>query len=108
MPEPLTQKDVVSTLVAVLVETVFIYIAARFVLDRSSILSALLTAALGSLAAGAVLFFVGGTLGFVLAIAAWALVAALMFGTGWIKGAIVGLVAWVLWVLVTLAIRAVL
>jgi hypothetical protein len=42
----------------------------------------------------------------VLAIATWALVCAIFYRTGWVRAAVVGLVAWVLFFLVTLAIRA--
>lgn len=109
MADALTQKEIVSTAISVLVTSLFIFFAARFVLDRSSFVAAILTAVLGSVAAAAVFLLVeGGVLGFALAIAVWALLAALFFRTDWIKGAIIGLVAWVLWLVVTLVIRALL
>ena len=51
--------------------------------------------------AHAVRGLVGGTLGLVLAILTWALVCALFYRTGMLKAAVVGLVAWVLYFLVT-------
>ncbi len=83
-----------------------IHIAAKMVLDKSSLLSAFLTALIGTLLGQVVAGLVGGTLGLVLALATWALIAAVFYRTKWVKGAIVGLVAWVLWFLINLAVRA--
>lgn len=106
MAEFNVSQDAVRFVVTWLVTALFIHFAAKIVLDRSSFLSALLVALIGSLVAVLVGGLVGGTLGLVLAIATWALVCALFYRTGWIKAAVVGLVAWVLFLLVTLLVRA--
>ncbi len=93
--------DLTTFLVTWIVTALFIHFAAKIVLDRSSFLAALLTALVGSLLAVLVGALVGGTLGLVLAIATWALVCALFYRTGWLKAAVVGLVAWVLFFLVS-------
>lgn len=93
--------SLVTFLITWLVTALFIHFAAKIVLDRSSFGAALLTALVGSLLAVLVAGLVGGTLGVVLAIATWALVCALFYRTGWLKAAVVGLVAWVLFFLVT-------
>jgi hypothetical protein len=91
---------------AFLVTALFVYIAARIVIDRSGVIAALLTALLANLLAGLVLAWVGfGTLGIILALAVWALVAALFYRTSWLKGAVIGLVAWVLWLLTLWLLR---
>lgn len=100
------QSDAVRFLVTWVVTALFIHFAAKIVLDRSSFLTALLVALVGTFLAVLVGGLVTGTLGLVLAIATWALVCALFYRTGWIKAAVVGLVAWVLFFLVTLAVRA--
>lgn len=87
-------------LITWIVTALFIHFAAKIVLDRSSFLSALLTALVGSILAILVGGLVGGTLGIILAVATWALVCALFYRTGWIKAAVVGLVAWVLYAIV--------
>lgn len=94
------------SLVAFLLVALFIYFAARFVIDRSGVIAALLTAFLGTLLAGLVLGAVGGTLGVVLAVIVWALVAAFFFRTSWVKGAIIGVVAWLLWWLTRIVVQA--
>ncbi|HLF16516.1 MAG TPA: hypothetical protein VI796_03690 [Candidatus Thermoplasmatota archaeon] len=93
-------------LVAILIATLFIYFAARLVLNRSSLLAALASAVVSTLLASLLLIYVGGILGLVLAIVVWGLFTAIFFGTGWARGAIIGLVAWVLWVLTLLALDA--
>lgn len=85
-----------GSLVSILVATLFIYFAAKFVLDRTSIFSALLSAVVSTLLAALVLVLVTGTLGIVLSILVWALCTAAFFRTSWLKGAIIGLVAWAL------------
>jgi hypothetical protein len=94
------QGEVVAALVTLVVATLFVYFAARLVIDRSSLLASVATVVLGTLLGGFVAAFVSGILGVVLAAAAWALVAAVFFRTAWVKGAIIGLVAWVLWAIV--------
>ncbi|HET6398925.1 MAG TPA: hypothetical protein VFH47_05170 [Candidatus Thermoplasmatota archaeon] len=89
-----------SSLAAFLVTALFIYIAARIVIDRSGVIAALLTALVANLLAALVLQVVdNGTLAIILAVVVWALVAALFYRTSWLKGAVIGLVAWVLWLI---------
>lgn len=95
------RNDIVTFLVTWLVTSLFIHFAAKIVLDRSSFGAALLTALLGTLLAVLVGGLVGGTLGLVLAILTWALVCALFYRTGWLKAIVVGVVAWLLFLLVT-------
>lgn len=94
------RSGIVTFVVTWLVTALFIHFAAKIVLDRSSFGSALLTALVGSLLAVLVGGLVGGLLGLILAIATWALVCSLFYRTGWLKAAVVGLVAWVLFALV--------
>jgi hypothetical protein len=94
-------SDLVKFLVTWVVTALFIHFAARIVLDKSSFTTALVVALLGSLLFLLVLHFVAGKLGFVLAIAAWALVCAIFYRSGLLKAAVVGLVAWVLAVVVS-------
>jgi hypothetical protein len=86
----------VGGLLSILIATLFIWLAARLVLDRSSLLAALASAVISTLLAGLIVAAVGGTLGIVLAILVWALCTAAFFRTNWAKGAIIGLVAWAL------------
>lgn len=103
------QESTVAALVAILVATIFIYVAAKFVLEYSGFLAALGTATIGTLLAQLVLYVVPGPawLAFTLAIATWALVAALLFRTSWVRGAIIGLVAWVLWFITVVVVEAI-
>jgi len=89
-------------LIEALIVGIFIFIAARIVVDKGGYLSAVLGAILASLAMGLVGSLVDGTLGLVLALATGALVLALVFRTGWLKGAVIGLVAGVLYILTSL------
>lgn len=95
--------NIVSAIITILVTTLFIYFAARFVLDRSSFLAALGTALLGTFLAEVVMGLISSMLDFpawvvfVVGIAVWALVAAFFFRARWVQGAIIGLVAWLLW-----------
>jgi hypothetical protein len=90
-----------AALITWVVTALFIHFAAKIVLDRSSFLTALLVALVGTLLAFLVGGLVAGTLGLVLAIVTWALVCALFYRTGMVKAAVIGLVAWVLFFLVT-------
>ena len=92
----------VGALVAWVVTALFIHFAAKIVLDRSSFLTALVVALLGTLLAFLVVGLVGGgTLGIVLGLLTWAVVCAVAYRTGVVKAAVVGLVAWVLFFLTT-------
>lgn len=102
------RADLVTFLITWVVTALFIHFAAKIVLDRSAFLAALLTALVGSILAILVGGLVGGTLGIVLAVATWALVCSLFYRTGWLKAAIVGLVAWVLYALVAWLVRLIL
>ena len=95
------QGDWLSWLITWVVTALFIHFAAKIVLDRSSFLTALLVALIGTLLAVLVGGLVAGTLGLVLAIVTWALVCALFYRTGLLKAVVIGLVAWVLYFLVT-------
>ncbi len=104
-------REIVTTVVTILVVSLFINWAARLVLDRSSFIAAILTAVVGSIVAVLVLVAVGRMsesiwIGRTAAIATWAIIAAIFYRTAWVKGAIIGLVAWVLWFLVGLLIDA--
>ncbi len=98
-------QDVTRFLITWLVTALFIHFAAKIVLDRSSFITALLVALVGSLLAILVGGLVGGTLGLVLAILTWALVCALFYRTGMLKAAVIGVVAWLLFLLVTWIVR---
>lgn len=103
------QRSLLSFFITLVVTALFLWVAARIVIDRGGLLAALLTALVGSIAANLVLWFVPiSWLAFVLALAVWALVAAIFFRTGWLKGAVIGLVAWVLFFVVNLIMNAVL
>ncbi len=103
MAEFSTQGGIVGSLVAWLVASLFVYFAARIVIDRSSLVAALLSTFLGSLLAGLVQI-VGSNLGLptwaaiTLAFASVALVIAVFFRTNWSKGAVIGIIAALLWV----------
>lgn len=86
-----------TLLIVWVVASLFIHFAARIVLDKSSFLTAMLVALIGTLLAGLVGALVDDTLGLVLSVVTWALVCALFYRTGMIKAAVVGLVAWVLY-----------
>ncbi len=99
------QGSLVGTLVAWLVASLFVYFAARFVIDRSSIIASLLSVLIGSLLAGfvqigAIAMELPGWAVYALSFAAVALVIAIFFRTNWLKGAIIGVIAALLWVLV--------
>lgn len=97
---------IVSAVISVLIVTLFIFFAAKFVLDRTSFLAALGTALIGTFLATLLTDLIGRVLDapvwvfYIIAVAIWALVAAFFFRARWIQGAIIGLVAWLLWVLV--------
>ncbi len=103
MAEFSTQGGLIGSLVAWIVASLFVYFAARIVIDRSSLVAALLSTFLASLLAG--LVQVGGLqLGLPtwaaagLAFASVALVIAVFFRTHWTKGAVIGIIAALLWV----------
>lgn len=107
MAEFNVSQDIVRFLITWIVTALFIHFAAKIVTDRSSFIAALLVALLGTFLAILVGGLVGGTLGLILALATWGLICAIVYRTSWLKGLVVGLVAWVLFILVTLLVRAI-
>ena len=94
-------RDLVGFLVALLITALFIWLAARIVIDRGGLLASILTALVATFLAQLMLVLIPGRIiGLIVAVAVWALVAALFFRTQWLKGAVIGLVAWVLWAVV--------
>jgi hypothetical protein len=107
VPEIQSAATWVSLLVGLLVTSLFVHLSARIVLDRAHFGQAFLTALVGTLIAGLVLLGTGRSwAGFLLAAAAWALVAASFYRTRWSRGAVIGLVAWVLAIVVDVAVHA--
>ncbi|MGB0653033.1 MAG: hypothetical protein ACPGQL_07510 [Thermoplasmatota archaeon] len=99
----------VASLISWLIVGLFIHWAAKIVLDHSNYVQAFLTALVGSLLAGVILLGLGGgTVGIAAALGAWALVGAAFYRTTWAKGAVVGVVAWILWAVVDYLIGVVL
>lgn len=96
----------ITAIITILVTTLFIYFAAKFVLDRSSFLAALGTALVATFLAEIIMGLVASAFDIaawaviLIGIAVWALVAAFFFRARWIQGAIIGLVAWLLWAIV--------
>ncbi len=110
---PTGTGGIVSAIITLLIATIFIFFAAKFVLGRSSFISAFLVALLGTLLAslavlGVTALGAPGWVGLVTAIVVWALVAAIFFRAAWVQGAIIGLVAWVLFALVSFLVELIL
>lgn len=89
----------IGVLIAILLVALVVNLAARIVVDKSSFLAAIGTTVIGFVLLFAIQVLLHGTLGTVLGLAAWALVAASFYRTNWLKGAVIGLVAAVLFVL---------
>lgn len=96
----------INFLILLLIEALFIWFAARVVDAPGGYVAAILTALVGNFLAFIVWGAVGGTVGLVLAVLTWGLVAAVFFRTKWLKGAVIGVVAWLIWFLVNLALQA--
>jgi hypothetical protein len=96
----------VNILILVIIEALFVWLAARIILDRGGFIASIVTAVLGNLFAFLIWGLVSGILGLILAVLAWGLVAAIVFRTAWLKGAVIGVVAWLIWFLVNLALDA--
>jgi len=96
-----------GALVSLLVTALFIHFGAKLMVPgKVHYMQGIATAFFGSLLAGFVLFLTGfGTLGNILALASWALVAAIAYRTSWLRGALVGLVAWLIWLVVNWIIQ---
>ncbi|MGB1573340.1 MAG: hypothetical protein ACPG85_03615 [Flavobacteriales bacterium] len=91
-----------GSLISLLVTALFIHFGASAVVKgKQRYTQAILVAFLGSLLAFLVLAGAGfGLVGNLLALAAWALVAAAVYRTSWLGGALIGVVAWVLWLVI--------
>jgi len=105
MADATTQKfdgnGLVDLLIVLLVTALFVYVAARIVAGHGSFLAAIGTVLLGGFLFALVLSLTGGgVLGLILAILAWGLVAAVFFRTRWLQGAVIGIVAALLALLV--------
>lgn len=96
----------VNFLILLVIEALFIWAAAKIVDAPGGFLAAILTALIGNFLAFLVWGAVGGILGLILAVLTWGLIAALFFRTAWLKGAVIGVVAWLIWFLVNLALEA--
>ncbi len=92
----------VGAVISFLVTGLFIHFGASMVVKgKQHYWQGLIVAFAGTVAATVVLIGAGfGTLAVFLALAAWALVAAIVYRTSWLRGAVVGLAAWVLWLIV--------
>lgn len=101
MAPEFTTAQLVAALINILVAALFLKWAAGLLGTRGGFGAALIVAIIGTLLAGVVYGLLGGgTLGLVLAIVTWALVAAVAFRTNLLKGALIGVIAWVLWAVV--------
>ncbi len=101
--------SLVGTLVGWLVASIFVHFAARIVLERSSFVSALISTLVGSLLAGlvqigAIRLAWPAWAGALLSFAAMALAIAVFYRTKWTKGAVIGVVAALTWLLVSFLI----
>jgi hypothetical protein len=86
----------VKFLVTLVVVSLYIYFAAKLTGEKEGFGTAIATAFVGSLLAFLTLALIGGLGGTILAIVVWAAVAAGFYRTRWLKGLLIGLVAWVL------------
>ncbi len=93
---------IASSLVSILVVSVFIHFGAKSVTRDAGFLRAVFVAVVGSVFAGIIWIALGGTLGLILAVGAWGLVAAVTYRTSWFGGMAIGFVAWLLWLAVSL------
>jgi hypothetical protein len=99
---------IITFVVGLLLTALVVHIAASLAVPgKQGYLQAILVAFLGNLLAGLVLIGTGASnLGIFLAAAAWALVAAIVYHTSWLRGAFVGIVAWILWAIIVAVLRA--
>lgn len=100
-----TSSAIVSSLITILLVSLAIHFGAKSVTRDAGFLRAVIVAVVGSILAGLVWGAVGGNLGLILAVAVWALIAAFMYRTSWIGGLVIGVVAWLLWYVVSILIR---
>ncbi len=104
------QAEFLRLIVGLLLIALSVHWAASIVLDRSRFSQALMVTVVGGLLAFVVAIGSDelgwpGAVKVVLALTAWALVAASFYKTQWAKGAIVGVAAWVIWVFVGLIVN---
>jgi hypothetical protein len=101
-------EPIITIVITILIEALFINWAARIVADRGGFGRSILVAIIGSIGAGLGWYF-GGLyavwLAWVLLILIWSAVAAAFFRTRLLKGAVIGLVAAVLFILVSLLVE---
>lgn len=97
-------SGLVSSIVTILLVSLAIHFGAKTITRDAGFLRAVVVALLGSLFAGIVWAAVGGNLGLILAVAVWALVAAVTYRTSWLGGLVIGVVAWLLWYLVSILV----
>lgn len=107
-----TLESIVSGLISILLVSLAIHFGAKPFAraENEKFLNAILVAVLGSILATLVEFLladaIGATWARVLALATWALVAAAIYRTSWIRGALIGVLAWLLWFVVSLIVAA--
>lgn len=92
--------SLLGLLVAIVVVSLLVHMAARIVLDHGGFLQAIGTVVLGFLLAGLVQYLLPGLLGTILGLVVWAIVAAAFYRTSWLKAAVIGIVAYVIGLLV--------
>lgn len=95
-------QDVVTLVVAVLLESLFIHFAATFLVHQPRFSSAFAVAILGSLLAFLMFLVVGAVpvLALILALICWLGVCATIYRTSWLRALLIGLLAYLLWVAV--------
>lgn len=86
----------IGFLIILLVTSIFIYVAAKLTGEGEGFGTAIATALVGSLLYALVLYLIPNNWGLVLAIIVWGAVAAGFYRTRWLKGLLIGLVAWLL------------
>ncbi len=109
MSEHVLQSEFLRLIVGLLIFALCVHWVAGIVLGSSRFSQALIVSIVGGLLAlvaaiGAAELGWPGAVGIVLALVAWALVAAAFYRTQWAKGAIVGVAAWVAWAFVGLLV----
>lgn len=94
-------SGIVSAILSILIVSLFIHFGAKPFTHDAGFLRAVFVAIVGSLLATVVWGALGGTLGLIVAVAVWALVAAVTYRTSWLAGLMIGVVAWILWAIVS-------
>ena len=100
-----TASEVFRFLVLVLALGFFVHLAAKIVIDRSTIAEALVAVVVGLLVAVLVQRLVTvDLLGAILGLVAFIFLVAAVYRVKWLKGAAIGAMAWVLWRVVSLVL----